>query len=232
MPSKRSDVAERLLDLFFVRRDVYGLEAEDGWRTVKKPVTAGLVKGHLEGRYCLGAHPIGRNGECRWIGWEIDSATVLPPLYTRLKAVFPESAMVIHTTGGRSYHIKVFFKCPISSEDAYRIAKRMAGDLRGVEFYPKQPGIGRGYGNFMRLPLGRHGRTGRIGVLIRPESLFDVAPCMPPAPPVFSSLAGDCPYRVQEAWMVNGRIELLDEYSCTYHNGSIGRCKAELCPKI
>ena len=232
MPSKNYSLAERILNLFFVRRDVYGLETEDGWKTVKKPVTAKLIMGHLEGRYCLGAHPIGEKGECRWIGWEVDSAATLPPLRRRVANMFPEKATLIHTTGGRSYHIKVFFKYPIRSEDAYWLARRVAEGLRGVEFFPKQPSIGRGYGNFMRLPLGRHRKTGRIGVLIQPKSLFEVSPCEPPIPPIFSSLAEECSFRVREARMINGRIELLDTYSCTYHDGSIGRCSQHLCPML
>ena len=232
MPSKNYSLAERILNLFFIRRDVYGLETEDGWKTVKKPVTVKLIMEHLQGKYCLGAHPIGEKGECRWIGWEVDSAAALPPLRRRVASMFPEKAILIHATGGRSYHIKVFFKHPIRSEDAYRLARHVAEGLRGVEYFPKQPTVGRGYGNFMRVPLGRHRKTGRIGVLIRPRSLFEIAPCEPPVPPIFSSLAEECPFRIREARMVDGKIELLDTYSCTYYDGSIGRCSQHLCPML
>lgn len=125
---------------------------------MKEPVTVKLITGHLEGRYSLGAHPIGEKGECRWMGWEVYSAATLPPLRRRVTNMFPENATLIHTTGGRSYHIKVFFKYPIRSEDAYWLARHIAEGLRGVEFFPKQPSVGRGYRNFMRVPLGSIGR--------------------------------------------------------------------------
>jgi len=226
------ELARRIIELFFIRRDVYGLETESGWKTVKKPVTINLVMGHLQGKYCLGAHPIGKKGECKWIGWEADSASLTPPLISRILKSFDRRAILIHETGGRSIHVKVFFRYAIKSRDAYWLARRVAEGLRGVEFFPKQPSIGRGYGNFMRLPLGRHRKTGRIGVLIQPKSLFEVVPCRPPAPPTFSSIAEECPFRVREARMVDGKIELLDTYSCTYHDGSIGRCSQHLCPML
>jgi len=224
-------LARRIIELFFVRRDVYGLEAKDGWKTVKKPVTIDLVMDHLQGKYCLGAHPIGREGECKWIGWEVDTASLTPPLLSRIFKLFDRRAILIHETGGRSIHVKVFFKHPIRSEDAYWLARRAAEGLRGVEFFPKQPSVGRGYGNFMRVPLGRHRKTGRIGVLIRPRSLFEVVPCEPPVPPIFSSLAEECPFRIREARMANGKIELLDTYSCTYYDGTIGECGQQLCSR-
>lgn len=232
------ELARRIIDLFFVRRDVYGLETENGWITVKEPVTVELVERHLRGEVCLGAHLIGPNGECRWVGWDIDNPYAFPVFLKFFNENFPRACLV-HTTGGRSFHVKVFFTRPIRSEDAYKIAKSVAEKLnvKGLDFFPKQPRITEtGFGNFMRLPLGRHARTGEFGALVHPKSLLDIKPCPPPDWCItpFKFLAGECAYRVKECRMdsKSGVIIETGDFCCTYNDGTVGYCRENLCPRI
>lgn len=233
--SESYKLAERILELFFVRRDVYGIETGEGWRTVKEPVTAELIMRHLRGEACLGAHLIGKDGECRWIGWEVDNPSLLRPLFARVKEMFPSESMLIHTSGGRSFHVKVFFNRPIKSEDAHVLAKNAVSKLQGVEFYPKQPRISEtGFGNFMRIPLGRHMRSGEFGVLVQPKSLFEIKPCPPPEWCVtpFKFVAEACSYRVKECRQEprSGKIVETGNFCCTYYDGTVGYCREDLCP--
>jgi len=200
--------------------------------TVKEPVTLEVVQRHLRGEICLGAHPVGPDGECRWIGWEADSSTMLRPILSAAKSMFPEKAMLVHSTGGRSFHVKVFFNRPIRAEDAYALAKKVAESVEGVEFYPKQAKVGEGFGNFMRIPLGRHGKTGEKGALIQPKSLSEIVPCPPPdwCTPIFKFFAMECAYRVNEIRRRKGALAETGLHCCLYFDGTVGYCSENLCP--
>lgn len=202
--------------------------------TVKEPVTLEVVQRHLRGEICLGAHPVGPDGECRWIGWEADSSTMLRPILSAAKSMFPEKAMLVHSTGGRSFHVKVFFNRPIRAEDAYLLAKKVAEGAPGVEFYPKQAKVGEGFGNFMRVPLGRHGKTGEKGALIQPKSLSEIVPCPPPdwCAPIFKFFAAECTHRVKEVRENKGNFVETGLYCCLYFDGTVGYCDEACCPII
>lgn len=214
-------LVQRTLELFFVRRDVYGLETPDGWLTVKQPVTSAIVREHLNGGHCLGAHPIGADNRCRWIGLDFDFEP--KAIVNRALQRYPRSAVLFNFTGGRGYHLRVFFNRLISATDAHRLAKELAEGLRNVEFYPKQPYIsGEGFGNFMRLPLGCHRKTGRKGTLIFPRSLLEIKSCPPPVPLTFTDIKEACPDRVQDQ---------RRGWNCTAVDGTVGYCKPQFCPK-
>jgi len=233
-PILEDELAQRMLELFFVRRDAYGLETPEGWITVKEPVTLELVRQHLNGGPCLGAHPISADNRCRWIGWDLDTKEKADLIYSRAVERYPKKSVLLNSTGGRGYHIRVFFNRSISAADAHRLAKELVQGLEGVECYPKQTGIGaEGFGNFMRLPLGRHQKTGRIGMLIFPQTLMEIKPCAPPFPPPFKQLAEQCQHRVQEAKMDDqGHIVKLDVYDCLFRSGTVGLCREEQCPVL
>lgn len=228
----RDELAERITELFFVRLDAHGVEMLQGWITVKQPVTLELVQQHLRGGPCLGAHPISADDRCRWIGWDLDAKEKADLVYSRAVAKYPKSSVLLNSTGGRGYHIRVFFNRSIPAADAHRLAKELTQGMEEVECYPKQASIGvEGLGNFMRLPLGRHRKTDRTGTLIFPQSLLEIKPCAPPVPPTFKQLAEQCQHRVEEAKMDNqGRVLKLDVYDCLFSNGTVGSCREEQCP--
>jgi len=220
----KDELAERILELFFVRRDVYGVEMAQGWITVKEPVTLELVRQHLNGGPCLGAHPISANNRCRWIGWDFDTKEKADLVYSKAVAKYPKSSVLLNSTGGRGYHIRVFFDRLIPAAVAHRLAKKLVEGLEGVEYYPKQAGIGaEGSGNFMRLPLGRHRKSSRVGVLIFPETLMEIKQCSPPVPLTFEEIVQDCPDHVQD---------LKGYCNCRAIDGTVGYCRPQLCPKV
>jgi len=226
------ELAQRILDLFFVRRDAYGLETPQGWITVKQPVTLDLIHTHLSGGPCLGAHPIDQDNRCRWIGWDFDEARKATLLYERAKAEYPSTALLLNFTGGRGCHLRAFFNRLIQAFVGCQLARQLVEEREGVEWYPKQPRISReGFGSFMRLPLGRHAKTGRVGRLIHPATLLEIKPCAPPVPSTFKLMAEQCQHRVQEARMNGeGRIVKLDTYDCLFSNGTVGSCREDQCP--
>jgi len=216
-------LAEHILNLFFVRQDVYGLETEDGWLTVKQPVTLEIILHHLNGGPCLGAHPISADNRCRWIGWDIDNKRA-EAFINRVAGKYSIQAILFNFTGGgRGYHVRVFFNRLISAEDSNRLAKELLQGFKGVEYFPRQISIGtEGFGNFMRLPLGRHHKTGRIGKLVRPKSIFEIKPCPPPVLLTFRDIQEACQDRVQDQ---------RGGWNCLAIDGTVGYCKPQLCPK-
>jgi hypothetical protein len=219
---EKRELARCMLQLFFVRQDVYGIETPEGWITEKKPVTIDLIIEHLNGGPCLGAHTINADNKCRWIGLDFDENAKI--VVNKAYAQYPKSATLFNETGGRGYHVRIFFNRLISASEAHRLAKELAEGIQGVEFYPKQQAIGvEGFGNFMRLPLGRHRKTGGIGALIFPSSLSEIKPCEPPVPLAFAESAEDCPDRVQDQ---------KGYWNCVAVDGTVGYCMAQLCPKV
>lgn len=217
-------LARRMLHLFFVRRDAYGIETPKGWITVKKPVTSDLILRHLEGGPCLGAHPIGADNRCRWIGWDADEHEKAALIVKKAVATYPRSSVLFNFTGGRGYHVRVFFNRSIPAAEAHRLARQLAEGIEGVEFFPKQPHISsEGFGNFMRLPLGRHRKTGRTSTLISPRSLLEIKPCTPPVPPTFAEIREACPDRIRDQ---------KGYWNCTAIDGTVGYCKPQFCPKV
>jgi hypothetical protein len=231
-PDSKDVLAKHMLELFFIRRDAYGLEKPSGWKTVKQPVTIDLIKQHLNGEPCLGAHAISPENQCKWIGWDLDTKEKADVVYSRAIKRYPKTAVLLNSTGGRGYHIRVFFNRSILAEDANRLARELVEGIEGVEYYPKQAWISKqGFGNFMRLPLGKHRKTGRTGKLIFPKSVLEIKPCSPPFPLSFEQVAKQCRYRVHEAKMsAEGHIVRLSLYDCTFGNGTTGSCQKENCP--
>ena len=226
MSESEDRLAELILDLFFVRKDAYGIEDENGWRTMKAPVTKILVKQHLRGGPCLGAHVTSAENQCRWMGWDTDEARLMFVIYERAVKRYPRSAVLFNRTGGRGYHVRVFFERLVPSSLAYRLAYELVKDLKGVEFFPKQPSISEvGFGHFMRLPLGKHGKTGQVGLFLQPRSLFDLQPCAPrlPQEPTFDDISFLCSHRI---------LDNLGYWNCLASNGTVGLCTKENCSRV
>jgi len=217
-------LAKRILELFFVRRDVYGLETAHGWITEKKPVTLELIMRHLNGEVCLASHPIDSGNRCSWIGWDVDNHKKARELKLRVEKKYPKHALLFNFTGHRGFHLRVFFNRKIRAEDAYLLAKEMANEIQGIEYYPKQPRISStGYGNFMRIPLGKHRKTGRVGNLIEPSSLFQIRPCTPPVSLSYEEIKEFCQHKIKDQH---------GNWNCIAINGTVGLCNQQLCPKI
>lgn len=224
-------LVNRIWALFVNRDDAFGAETSRGWVTKKRPLTKVDVENHLRGVVTLAVHAFSRDNRCKWMAWDVGSYVLL---LKKVRTTFPERSVLCDWTGGRSYHVWVFFAKPVPSQVAHTHAKEMArGIFEGIEFFPKQPWVGEtGYGNMIRLPLGKHQRKQRWGSLIHPKSLWEVEPSfVPEYQPTFQELAEQCQHRVQEAKMDDqGRIVKLDVYDCLFTNGTVGLCREEQCP--
>jgi len=232
-PQGEPSLVDKVWSLFVNRDDAYGVETAHGWVTEKRALTKEDVERHLKGAVTIAVHAISKHNRCKWMAWDVGSYTLL---LEKAKMTYPEKSVLCDWTGGRSYHVWVFFSRPVPSQVAHSLAKEMAkGIFSGIEFFPKQPWVGEtGYGNIIRLPLGKHQRKGCWGQLVHPKSLWEVEPSfIPKYQPTFQELAEQCHHRVQEAKMDSGgRVVKLEVYDCLFSNGTVGLCREEKCPVL
>jgi len=175
----KDKLASKLLDLFFNRYDAYGIETESGWRTCKGEVNNQLIKGHLNGSYCLGAHEFGLDETCKWIAWDVDETVKAKLIYDSIKPFFPKESICFYHTGGRGYRITIFFKPTLQFNDAYWLIRNLTPkplhNSTQVELYPKssQP---KEFGYFTRLPCGYHFKHKAWAKLINPKTILEIKP--------------------------------------------------------
>ncbi len=140
------------------------------------------ISAHLSGRSTYGIYPIMQENYVKLIVFdidlpknlsEVDESTLLENkedliptvkkifstiIYILKKYSFSDKCVIIENTGGRGYHIWLFFNELVSAKDARAFAfliLKKAATL--CEIFPKQDGIPKGsYSNLIKLPLGIH----------------------------------------------------------------------------
>ena len=147
------------------RPDCHGQYRRGRASTAKDPVTAELIAAHEAGEACIGLHAIGTDGQSRWVCFDLDNhssdagiaaanAETVKVLFGLLRDLGAEPVLE-DSDGQGGWHVWVFFSEPLPAADAFEWAReRCPAD---AEFFPKQPGTGGRYGNWVRIP-GKHPR--------------------------------------------------------------------------
>ena len=186
----------RFADLFARVRRPHILETAESWLTRKSDLTDGMIATHLHGGLTAGVRVDGKRGNGRIaanVALEVDFGdreeppeTVLPrvigdPGLTVAEAVraaghdlhIPESAWCFAWSGGRSLHAWLTPREPVNLAAAYAVAQaiRDGVDARiaacGLYVCRAWPTNATGGGMGIRLPWGRHQRTGKFGRFVR-----------------------------------------------------------------
>jgi hypothetical protein len=158
-------LAERLLELYFIPGSTYYEGPVNVpnkvYRHIKREVTIDRIVAHIEGAVSIGA-PSSHNGLVKWIAADIDS-----PESNRLNmvnSILREHGLpsYISLSGGKGYHLTVFFKGPVPLHVAQGIAVEIKRILDGAglpydKISPSPHGKG---GDCIKLPLGIHPETG------------------------------------------------------------------------
>jgi hypothetical protein len=201
-------LARRLIDLFFARTDVYGIEDEKGWRTERSKVTVELVKGHLRGEHTLGVLPFNAKGVCKWACLDLDYKGG-EYFYELMAERFGERSVLLEDTGGKGSHVWLLLE-PTPLWQLSQVLAPLEKEL-GVRLFPKQRSIKAGtIGNFVRLPLGLHHKTGQWSRIVRGD-LWSVRPYC------------TCRYRVYDQ---------LGDPNCLYYDSTVGYCEPSNCPFV
>jgi hypothetical protein len=112
-------------------------------------------------------------------------------------------------TGGRGTHIFVFLQPTPLWQIADKL-NRIENEFKR-KIFPKQREFRKDMlGNFIRLPLGLHHKTGNWSKIIK-GNIWTVKPYV------------TCQYRVNDQY---------GDGNCTAINGTVGYCQQNLCPKL
>lgn len=183
------------LRLFRGREDQFAQQGMDGYFRVSKALDEFYLRRHLEGDATFGLYLLNSESCCHLVCIDIDIPksdlgavdfskpdqkhsylkkkldAVLEALSGKL-AVPPES-ILLEETGGRGYHIWVFFSGQVPGETAVTFGEILKTHLDfEIEFFPKQGRLTptRKYGNLIKLPLGVHQKYGSISSFFRLSS--------------------------------------------------------------
>jgi hypothetical protein len=148
------------------------------------PVDVGLteedLKKHIAGEIVLGSYQLMQGtDQVKWFGWDVDSKdretsrTISQLIFKHLHGV----PYCVEFSGGKGYHILVFLREPIAASKAKKIVDwvRSTEGLASsgeshVECFPKQDHLTkeRPKGNLLKIPLGKHPRSGAFSLFVDP----------------------------------------------------------------
>lgn len=146
---------EAFTKLFRGRKDAYG--HEEG-RCVKEPLTAEVIRGHLDGVAAIGVYPMVPYKGDHYVVWgctdiDIDDLPGAKSIRDSLAA----AGVVAHIERSRSkgYHVWVFAAKPVTATAMRRmlLCAHQVADYPAREVNPKQEHlVGSQFGNYVRLP--------------------------------------------------------------------------------
>ncbi len=164
-----------------------------GYSPVREHLTTGTLRRHLEGKVTLGVYPIRIDGTVPFFAFDLDIAkaalvraaghgeAALATLrdFVHRKAVELRRFLrelgietVLEDSGYKGRHLWGFLAEPAPAQDVHRFGVLVsetwprASDEVDLEFFPKQPRVGRGPGNLIKLPLGVHRKSGKRSMLL------------------------------------------------------------------
>jgi len=184
--ANKAESAARMLELFAGREGVFAQQTGSGAYVPVRPerdLTIEDIVAHLEGARSYAIYPVMKDNTCRFICFDVDlgreeAETAGPRLPELQKQLLPtlraissslsalgvgSASTLFEDTGGRGFHIWLFFESPISAGLALKLGRALL-DRAGVqcEVFPKQGSVSPDrYGNPIKLPLGVHRRYGR-----------------------------------------------------------------------
>jgi hypothetical protein len=202
------DLALALRGLFVNRDDCYCVQKRDGsYIKVDASLTDDVLQQHLKGELTVGAYQLGVDNTVKYLCFDFDPEhlpntrgavqSLLSVLFEKRREaddverlrIWPNAVLLEASRWpDPSYHVWVLFSIPVHAKVARWLGLRcleFAGlNPREVEVFPKQTELseGRRYGNFVKLPLGKHQAAGKWSRLLNQETfepmpnevLFDV----------------------------------------------------------
>lgn len=169
------------LDYFTGRKEFIAVQGTNHYYPIKQELNESILTKHIEGIKTFGAYVLTKTSKCNFICIDIDiekneltqvnfadTSIKFEYLKDQLlkfqtileKEFFKPENILYEDSGGRGYHIWMFFEQPIEGYDALFLNEILKNKLKDLsfEFFPKQPTLNekRKYGNLIKLPLGEH----------------------------------------------------------------------------
>jgi hypothetical protein len=163
---------------FVGRTDVFSIQLPSGiYVPVKREITDKDLEEHLSGKTTIGCYVINQSGLARFGVIDIDKSPEEVDFAIRLgesiMLLFPDFDRVLETSGRRGCHIWVFMKqdeTPRFIRNLIKTRLKLGGFSDKIEVFPKQDRITEGgFGNLVKLPLGKH-KLGGWSKIIKEEA--------------------------------------------------------------
>jgi len=172
---------KKIKDLFVNREDVFAVQKPDGsYFKVKQSITEEVIKKHLSFEQTIGVYQLDKGSKVKWICFDYDGdPSKLEQTFERAKLLFlklrdeDKINPLMEFSGMKGFHIWVF--CELTDAyDAKKYAEELAEGYNVHEIFPKQTKLeANGYGNLVKLPLGKHQVSGFYSYFLNPDNLED-----------------------------------------------------------
>jgi hypothetical protein len=196
MASIEGRLPEALMRFFVNRSDCFCVQKRDGgFVKVDQPLTVEFVNKHLMGEWTVGAYQLDPDNTVKWLCFDLDPEKLVDPEQAAKKIIrvcfekrkeedgverpriWPHSLLLEASRyPDPSYHVWVLFNVPTYAKVArwlgYRILELGNLTPKEVEVFPKQSELSpeRPYGNFVKLPLGKHQAANKWSRVLDPET--------------------------------------------------------------
>ncbi|MCR4327064.1 MAG: hypothetical protein NUV46_00605 [Nanoarchaeota archaeon] len=170
---------ELMFELFVIRNDAYARQflqpnGKKGFKCVKEPLSSELIESHLNQTDFLGTYNLNLQNEVIWGVCDFDKNTEedfenAKKLYLFLKEKGFNPLFEMSGGGDYKAHIWIFSQEPIPASQMKEFLE-MVCEKSGVqphEIFPKQTELEEeGFGNLVKLPLGKHLVTQRRSIFL------------------------------------------------------------------
>jgi hypothetical protein len=189
-------LSEALMRFFVNRIDCFCIQKRDGgFVKVDQPLTVEFLDQHLAGQRTIGAYQLGLDNTVKWLCFDLDpekltdleqaAKKIINVCFEKRKEadgverprIWPHSLLLEASRHpDPSYHVWILFNVPTHAKVAhwlgFRILELASLSPKDVEVFPKQTTLTpeRPYGNFVKLPLGKHQVAGKWSRLLDPET--------------------------------------------------------------
>jgi len=146
-------------NIFSGRKDVFGTydpQTRKSWQ-VKKPVTANVIRDHLEGRVPYGVYLLDQD-RIRAVAADFDHDDEKPPLFFQQEALKLGFSAYLERSKSKGFHVWIFFDgAGVLASKARLVVLHLLQTIRApqTEVFPKQDRLTgpTHYGNFINAPL-------------------------------------------------------------------------------
>jgi len=168
---------KKIKDLFVLRDDAYAIQNPNGTYTkIDKELTKRVIQKHLDQEITIGIYQLNKENKVKWICYDFDGekpSDVWSEALRFFLKLKDEDKLnpLMEFSGMKGFHVWLF--CELSDAyDVKRYAEELADDFVIHEIFPKQTEISEGgYGNLVKLPLGKHQVSGFCSYFFDPSNV-------------------------------------------------------------
>ena len=178
------EAAQLLEGIFFQRSDMFASQLDDGrYVAIKEPLTQKHLRLHLQGYITLGTYMLSSESRTQLMAFDADQENGLVELGDLSYELENQSIPAYLEVSRRGGHLWFFFEEPVDGKKARDFGNGIIRryELDGIELYPKQDSLHGGPGSLVRLPFGKHKKSGkrypfihRDGVMLAPTALEQI----------------------------------------------------------